>query len=248
MGANAGSPGSPGSAEDEDKRWRASKQAASTKGSTLTRSGSVKDLIHKFSVPDSPISPMSSPEMSPSTGPLTGKAPGAEPGGPGGVPEPSRPAAEGQEGEREKSPQRSSMPSVTVTVTPPTEESSRTDKQSETTGPSNGALAGSGTKVVSVKPLDPQDAILTGILSLHTPALDQSPHALSLPPQLHASPPTLTPPLSTNPLCIVQIGLFDSAALMNLDGISLPHELFCVIHYALDSLPRLLCKASCMSA
>ncbi|XP_031434281.1 uncharacterized protein LOC105902421 isoform X1 [Clupea harengus] len=147
MGANAGSPGSPGSAEDEDKRWRASKQAASTKGSTLTRSGSVKDLIHKFSVPDSPISPMSSPEMSPSTGPLTGKAPGAEPGGPGGVPEPSRPAAEGQEGEREKSPQRSSMPSVTVTVTPPTEESSRTDKQSETTGPSNGALAGSGTKV-----------------------------------------------------------------------------------------------------
>ncbi|XP_062409975.1 uncharacterized protein LOC134100642 isoform X2 [Sardina pilchardus] len=104
----AGSQESTGSLDDEDRRWRASKQAASSKGTSLTRSGSVKDLIHKFSVPESPISLL---ETFPSGGPLSGKAPvveplsRAEPEKPRGAAELSRPAvAEHQGGKRESSP------------------------------------------------------------------------------------------------------------------------------------------------
>ncbi|KAL2099667.1 hypothetical protein ACEWY4_004061 [Coilia grayii] len=146
--------------EDEDRRWRFSKQqtaaagAANNKGSNLTRSGSVKDLIHRFSLPDSPVSATVSPESSPDTlgaGPLGSKTT-PELGRARGTPEPSKPTTkdhEGKEAEEASSPQRSPMTAVSVTVTPPSDGSSHTDKESATTGLSNGVTADSGKKVES---------------------------------------------------------------------------------------------------
>lgn len=49
--------------DDEEKNWRANKKASLAKGTNLTRSGSVKDLIHKFSVSDGDV--LTSPNGSP---------------------------------------------------------------------------------------------------------------------------------------------------------------------------------------
>ncbi|KAG5272013.1 hypothetical protein AALO_G00160680 [Alosa alosa] len=152
----AGSRGSSGSLDDEDRRWRASRQATSSKGTSLTRSGSVKDLISKFSVPESPVSLL---EMFPGAAPLSGKAPVLEhpsravPEGASGAAELSRPAAaEGQGGKGGSVPPLPTaplVPPVALTATPPAEGSPHTDKQSVTTATSCGAPADSGTKVES---------------------------------------------------------------------------------------------------
>ncbi|XP_041915018.1 uncharacterized protein LOC121679977 isoform X2 [Alosa sapidissima] len=161
----AGSRGSSGSLDDEDRRWRASRQATSSKGTSLTRSGSVKDLISKFSVQESPVSLL---EAFPGAAPLSGKAPVLEPPsravpeGASGATELSRPAAaEGQGGKGGSVPPLPTaplvpplptaplVPPVALTVTPPAEGSPHTDKQSVTTATSCGAPADSGTKVES---------------------------------------------------------------------------------------------------
>ncbi|KAG9266118.1 myosin-6-like isoform X1 [Astyanax mexicanus] len=49
--------------DDEEKNWRANKKASLAKGTNLTRSGSVKDLIHKFSVSDGDV--LTAPNGSP---------------------------------------------------------------------------------------------------------------------------------------------------------------------------------------
>lgn len=51
--------------EDEKKNWRASVKASLMKATNLTRSGSVKTLIHKFSVSES--SEQITPNISPSS-------------------------------------------------------------------------------------------------------------------------------------------------------------------------------------
>ena len=62
------SPPRPGlSAQEEERAWTTNRKTALARGSHLTRSGSIKELIHKFSGPDGtpPASPGSPPQLVP---------------------------------------------------------------------------------------------------------------------------------------------------------------------------------------
>lgn len=152
------------------------KQAAGSKGSNLTRSGSVKDLIHRFSVADDPMTPSSDSPEAPSARPSA-----IDTGMPKGPGEPSQPPAapESRGREAEISPRWSAVPSVTVTETLPPEGSPQTDTQSKTTGPLNGAPANSGAKVVSVTPSDATPPTLTACPPTPRSRMPNLHHALS---------------------------------------------------------------------